>query len=111
LGFSPSAQVVDQFPGFGEVGAKTVIIDLVELDSYPALAPNIGRPVVGPWEAGDESFLLSWLRRYQNRDMAVVVMITGEHRKNSFLGKEGRFSMRELFACPRQGQAKFADPL
>jgi len=106
-----SPRAVDQFPSFREVSAKLIITDLVEVDSYPALASNVRWPVVDAWEAGNESLLLSWLCRDHNRDMAVVVVIVGEHRKDTLLNKKRRLTMGGFLARARQRQANPADSL
>jgi hypothetical protein len=55
--------------------------------------------------------LFSWLRRYQNRDVAVVMVIAGEHREDVFLDEERWFTVLKLLGYARQRQADSADSL
>jgi len=101
----------DELPRFREVRAKFIVADLSKLDSYPALDANVRRPVVDRRTARNQGLLFAWLGGYDNRDVAVVMVIAREHRKNAFLHEERRLTVGELFGYTRQRQADSADSL
>ena len=95
--------------GFVEVDGEVFVADLVEFDGYPTLYADVGGAEVGARGALDERGLRTGLGRNVYGDVAVLVMIIGEHAEDLFAGEEGGLAMGELLGGFGEAEAESTD--
>jgi hypothetical protein len=74
-----------------------LVVDLLDFDADPASYPDVGRAEVRPGLVVDQRLLNAWGGSDPDRDVAVAMVVVGEHGENAFRSEECRHAMRLLF--------------
>src|SRR6267142_4812842 len=86
------------------------VADARKFDTHPATYTHVRWPVKLFRVSFDQHLLASDCGRYRERNVPIVVMVNGAHRKHP-LDKERRFAMRELFCSAGQRETNPPDAL
>jgi len=85
--------------------SQLLIVHPGELDTHPPRNADIRRAEVGLRILLDECRLRSRSRRHPHGDMAIAMVVVGEHRKHPLGREKRRLSVRYLFDCTGNGLA------
>jgi len=86
----------DQSVGFVQVDGEVLVAHLAQFYADPAFDADIGRAEVGARIALDEEGLRAGLDRDPNGDVAVAVVVIGEHAVDLLFDKKSRRVMGSL---------------
>lgn len=88
----------DQFPSLMQMEGQLLIAYVIKLEPNPASHAYVRRFVELIRRAFNQHRLDSRRRRHHDRDMPVVMMVVGKHRKYLFADEKGWFTVREFFS-------------